>query len=87
MIGEVVDREQHKAGYDAADNSPSNLGMVSNGSTLLNQTSDWVCDRSCYAIAVGSTVTFMAGVYQVRNNGTEWLFLAKGNTVHEISDL
>ncbi|XP_021552701.1 sulfate transporter [Neomonachus schauinslandi] len=65
MIGEVVDRELHKAGYDTAENAPSTLGMVSNGSTLLNQTSDWVCDRSCYAITVGSTVTFMAGVYQV----------------------
>ncbi|XP_078301920.1 sulfate transporter isoform X2 [Panthera onca] len=63
MIGEVVDRELHKAGYDTAHTAPS-LGMVSNGSTLLNQTSDWICDRSCYAIAVGSTVTFMAGVYQ-----------------------
>uniref|UniRef100_A0A8C0LYQ3 Sulfate transporter n=1 Tax=Canis lupus familiaris TaxID=9615 RepID=A0A8C0LYQ3_CANLF len=40
-------------------------GLVLNGSTLLNQTSDRICDRSCYAIAVGSTVTFMAGVYQV----------------------
>lgn len=65
MIGEVVDRELHKAGYDTAQNAPSHLGMVSNGSALLNQTSDWLCDRSCYAIAVGSTVTFMAGVYQV----------------------
>ncbi|KAF3828438.1 sulfate transporter [Mirounga leonina] len=65
MIGEVVDRELHKAGYDTAENAPSTLGTVSNGSTLLNQTSDWVCDRSCYAITVGSTVTFMAGVYQV----------------------
>lgn len=65
MIGEVVDRELHKAGYDTADNAPSDLGLVLNGSTLLNQTSDWICDRSCYAIAVGSTVTFMAGVYQV----------------------
>ncbi|XP_032251229.1 sulfate transporter [Phoca vitulina] len=65
MIGEVVDRELHKAGYDTAGNVPSTLGMVSNGSASLNQTSDWLCDRSCYAITVGSTVTFMAGVYQV----------------------
>lgn len=65
MIGEVVDRELHKAGYDTADNAPSDLGLVLNGSTLLNQTSDRICDRSCYAIAVGSTVTFMAGFYQV----------------------
>ncbi|XP_032707419.1 sulfate transporter [Lontra canadensis] len=65
MIGEVVDRELLKAGYDTAEGTPSHFGMVSNGSELLNQTSDWMCDRSCYAIAIGSTVTFLAGVYQV----------------------
>ncbi|XP_045855696.1 sulfate transporter [Meles meles] len=65
MIGEVVDRELLKAGYDTAEGAPSHFGMASNGSALLNQTSDWMCDRSCYAIAVGSTVTFLAGVYQV----------------------
>lgn len=64
MIGEVVDRELIKAGFDTAHIALS-LGMVSNGSTSLNQTSDRICDRSCYAITVGSTVTFMAGVYQV----------------------
>lgn len=68
MIGEVVDRELIKAGFDTAHVALS-LGMASNGSTSLNQTSDRICDRSCYAITVGSTVTFMAGVYQVRNNG------------------
>ncbi|KAM5301330.1 sulfate transporter isoform 2-T5 [Glossophaga mutica] len=63
MIGEVVDRELNKAGYDTAHSAPS-LGMVSNGSTSLDPVSDSICDRSCYAITVGSTVTFMAGVYQ-----------------------
>lgn len=64
MIGEVVDRELHKAGYDTAHIAPS-LSVFSNGSALLNKTSGSICDRSCYAIKVGSTVTFMAGVYQV----------------------
>ncbi|XP_037364857.1 sulfate transporter [Talpa occidentalis] len=64
MIGEVVDRELHKAGYDTA-HIPSSVAMASNASTLLNQTSVRECDRSCYAIRVGCTVTFMAGVYQV----------------------
>lgn len=73
MIGEVVDRELNKAGYDTAHSAPS-LGMVSNGSTSLNLTSDSVCSRSCYAITVGSTVTFMAGVYQVRNSGMSGCF-------------
>uniref|UniRef100_A0A8D2B303 Sulfate transporter n=1 Tax=Sciurus vulgaris TaxID=55149 RepID=A0A8D2B303_SCIVU len=61
MIGEVVDRELHKAGSDFA---PS-LEMILNRSTLVNHTLDRTCDKSCYAIKVGSTVTFMAGVYQV----------------------
>ncbi|XP_076993509.1 sulfate transporter [Tamandua tetradactyla] len=67
MIGEVVDRELHKAGYETARIAPS-LGMDSNGSALLNPTLDGIdgiCDKNCYAIRVGSTVTFMAGVYQV----------------------
>lgn len=64
MIGEVVDRELNKAGYDTAHSAPS-LGTVSNGSASLAPMSDSTCDRSCYAIRVGSTVTFMAGVYQV----------------------
>ncbi|XP_066129080.1 sulfate transporter isoform X1 [Saccopteryx bilineata] len=64
MIGEVVDRELHKAGYDTAHIDPS-LRMVSDGNRSLSQTPDSICNRSCYAIRVGSTVTFMAGVYQV----------------------
>ncbi|XP_036900816.1 sulfate transporter [Sturnira hondurensis] len=64
MIGEVVDRELNKAGYDSAHSAPP-LGTVSNGSTSLDPASDSICGRSCYAIRVGSTVTFMAGVYQV----------------------
>ncbi|XP_028383587.1 sulfate transporter [Phyllostomus discolor] len=64
MIGEVVDRELSKAGYDTAHSALS-LGAVSNGSASLAPMSDSICDRSCYAIRVGSTVTFMAGVYQV----------------------
>nr|XP_036850025.1 sulfate transporter isoform X4 [Manis javanica] len=38
--------------------------MTSHGSTL-DQTPYRICDRSCYAITVGSTITFIAGVYQV----------------------
>ncbi|XP_005380646.1 PREDICTED: sulfate transporter [Chinchilla lanigera] len=64
MIGEVVDRELHKAGCDTADVTPF-LGIVSSGSLLVNHTSDRLCDKSSYAIKIGSTVTFMAGVYQV----------------------
>lgn len=67
MIGEVVDREVHKACPDIATTS-SSLAVVSNGSELVNQTLDRLCNKSSYAIKIGSTVTFMAGVYQVRND-------------------
>jgi hypothetical protein len=86
MIGEVVDREVHKAGYDTADTAPS-LGIVSNGSILMNHTSEGICDKSCYAIKIGSTVTFMAGIYQVRNVGNNWVFLAKVIPIPEVADL
>ncbi|XP_075397915.1 sulfate transporter [Tenrec ecaudatus] len=61
MIGEVVDRELHKAGYDTAHVTSS----LANGSTPSSHMFPEPCDRNCYAILVGSTVTFMAGVYQV----------------------
>lgn len=64
MIGEVVDRELHKACPDTAATS-SSLAVVSNGSLLVNHTLDELCNKSYYAIKIGSTVTFMAGVYQV----------------------
>uniref|UniRef100_UPI00398F2BE8 sulfate transporter n=1 Tax=Pristiophorus japonicus TaxID=55135 RepID=UPI00398F2BE8 len=59
MIGQVVDRELQFAGFDLSDDI--------NGTTqseLLNQSSG-VCGRSCFAIRIGSTLTFMAGAYQV----------------------
>ncbi|CAO2594218.1 Sulfate transporter [Lemmus lemmus] len=57
MIGEVVDRELHKTCPDIA--------MTSNGCVSVNHTLDGFCDKSCYAIKIGTTVTFIAGVYQV----------------------
>lgn len=66
MIGEVVDRELHKACPDI-DTTSSSIAMFSNGCVVVNHTLDGLCDKSCYAIKIGSTVTFMAGVYQVRN--------------------
>lgn len=63
LIGQVVDRELALAGY-FTDNSSSNVSAVplaglGNDSVVVD------CDRSCYAITVGATVTFTAGVYQV----------------------
>ncbi|XP_069754878.1 sulfate transporter isoform X2 [Narcine bancroftii] len=55
MIGQVVERELQIAGFDFDDTN----------STFLSNQSAYVCGRSCYAIRIGSTLTFMAGVYQV----------------------
>lgn len=65
LVGQVVDRELAVAGYlsdgDGGVNaSAALLGAQGNSSLGL------VCDKSCYAIVVGATVTFTAGVFQVR---------------------
>ncbi|KAM3925757.1 sulfate transporter-like isoform 1-T2 [Leptodactylus fuscus] len=69
MVGEVVDRELQAAGYDKLGDQENKLaslaGLVTNETLDANQTSRMTCDRSCYAITIGATVTFMAGVYQV----------------------
>lgn len=69
MVGEVVDRELQAANYDKLDDQGNLLssvtGFMTNETLIANQTLRMTCDRSCYAITVGATVTFMAGVYQV----------------------
>ncbi|KAM9376151.1 sulfate transporter [Pholidichthys leucotaenia] len=61
LVGQVVDRELALAGYST--DSSSTVGR--NDSSDGNGTLGLECDRSCYAITVGATVTFTAGVYQV----------------------
>lgn len=56
MIGQVVERELQFAGFDISDDI--------NTTALPNQSAN-VCGRSCFAIRIGSTLTFMAGIYQV----------------------
>ncbi|KAG7518005.1 sulfate transporter [Solea senegalensis] len=65
LVGQVVDRELALAGYLTESG-----GFSDNNSAVLlagqgNGSVEWACDRSCYAITVGATVTFTAGVYQV----------------------
>ena len=57
----VVGWELYRAGYDAANVAPS-LGMVSDGSTLLSQTSGKICNTSSYDIIVDRMVTLKVGV-------------------------
>ncbi|XP_075065702.1 sulfate transporter [Mixophyes fleayi] len=64
MVGEIVDRELQAKGYDRLENQGSQ-SLAVNETLYVNQTVRMMCDRSCYAITVGATVTFMAGVYQV----------------------
>ncbi|XP_074147857.1 sulfate transporter [Sminthopsis crassicaudata] len=68
MIGEVVDREIHKAGYGVEHTAKPGIFNHINESVIIppvNQTSGQICDKSCYAITVGTTVTFIAGIYQI----------------------
>ncbi|KAM9313206.1 sulfate transporter [Gastrophryne carolinensis] len=65
MVGEVVDRELQIAGYDKLENQESLNVLLENETVTVNQTLKMACDKSCYAITVGATVTFMAGIYQV----------------------
>lgn len=57
LVGQVVDRELTLAGY-SSDTNQTIMGIVDNSTGPI-------CDRSCYAIMVGATLTFTAGVYQV----------------------
>lgn len=63
LVGQVVDRELALAGYLPE----SSIGSNHSDSLLAGQrnSSNVACDRSCYAITVGATVTFTAGIYQV----------------------
>uniref|UniRef100_A0A3Q1FGJ7 Solute carrier family 26 member 2 n=1 Tax=Acanthochromis polyacanthus TaxID=80966 RepID=A0A3Q1FGJ7_9TELE len=62
LVGQVVDRELALAGYLTESSSNSSDVLLAD---LGNGSVDVGCDRSCYAITVGATVTFTAGVYQV----------------------
>lgn len=63
LVGQVVDRELALAGYPPESSSSSSSLNISE--LLSNVSAEGLCDRSCYAITVGATVTFTAGVFQV----------------------
>ncbi|XP_023792070.1 sulfate transporter isoform X2 [Cyanistes caeruleus] len=73
MVGQVVDREVERAGYKlepavlSALPGPGGHGMgtgIGNG-TGNGTAPEPLCDKSCYAMAVAATLTFISGVYQV----------------------
>lgn len=62
LVGQVVDRELALAGFLTEKSSNHSAALLAG---LGNHSLGLDCDRSCYAITVGATVTFTAGVYQV----------------------
>lgn len=62
LVGQVVDRELALAGYLAERSSNDSAALLGSNASGVD------CDRSCYAITVGATVTFTAGVYQVSSH-------------------
>ncbi|NXT03618.1 S26A2 protein, partial [Jacana jacana] len=60
MIGESVNRHLQLAGY-SDDNTGSSL--VGNSTSIRNGTG--ACDRSCYAITVALSLSFLVGLYQI----------------------
>nr|XP_020636176.1 sulfate transporter-like [Pogona vitticeps] len=57
MIGESVNRQLRLAGYESDTGADLALNVTLNG-TLA-------CDKSCYAITVATTLTFLVGLYQI----------------------
>ncbi|NXC51474.1 S26A2 protein, partial [Penelope pileata] len=60
MIGQSVNRHLQLAGYDD-DSTGSSL--AGNATSSSNGTS--ACDRSCYAITVALSLSFLVGLYQI----------------------
>lgn len=57
MIGQSVNRHLQLAGY-------SDSSLVGNSTSIGNGTG--ACDRSCYAITVALSLSFLVGLYQVQ---------------------
>ncbi|KAM4748785.1 sulfate transporter-like [Rhinophrynus dorsalis] len=58
MIGESVNKQLKAAGYEIGGEST----IIVNSTAAANGT---ICDKSCYAITVATSLTFMVGLYQV----------------------
>lgn len=72
----MVDREVFKAGFDLSEDSAVSNIDVLNDTLGINLTVTKVhtvelmgmqCGKECYAISIAVAVTFLAGVYQVKN--------------------
>lgn len=64
------------AGFDLSEDSPATAPDLFNATLGLNSTSEVhtvelmgvQCGKACYAISVASVLTFLAGVYQVKEH-------------------
>ncbi|XP_053575811.1 sulfate transporter-like [Bombina bombina] len=56
MVGESVSKQLKAAGYDTDGDTIAVINSTTNGT---------ICGRSCYAITVATSITFIAGVYQI----------------------
>ncbi|XP_060094841.1 sulfate transporter-like [Heteronotia binoei] len=57
MIGESVNRQLKLAGFESSADASSLANTTLNGTVA--------CDKSCYAITVATTLTFLVGLYQI----------------------
>ncbi|KFO88164.1 Sulfate transporter, partial [Buceros rhinoceros silvestris] len=60
MVGQSVNRHLQLAGY-SDDNA--DLSLVGNSTSFNNGTG--ACDRSCYAVTVALSLSFLVGLYQI----------------------
>ncbi|XP_010185730.1 PREDICTED: sulfate transporter-like, partial [Mesitornis unicolor] len=60
MIGQSVNRHLQLAGY-----SDDNTGSLLVGNSTSSSNGTGVCDRSCYAITVALSLSFLVGLYQI----------------------
>ncbi|NXD25494.1 S26A2 protein, partial [Spelaeornis formosus] len=65
MVGQVVDREVERAGYELQPAVLSALPAPGGDRNSSSNGTEPLCDRSCYAMLVAATLTFISGVYQV----------------------
>lgn len=74
---QVVDKELFQAGFDLNEDSKTPDLTVFNATLGNNLTAAKVhsvelmglqCGKACYAISVASALTFLAGIYQVKEH-------------------
>ncbi|NXU51588.1 S26A2 protein, partial [Turnix velox] len=60
MIGQSVNRHLQQAGYSSND-----IGSLLIGNSTSSSNGTIACDRSCYAITVALSLSFLVGLYQI----------------------